>query len=75
MDRLASRLMGQILAHVAAVLQDEERAKTLWHNWSAQLALLNAAQADIEALGGIRNAFPELVATIIRVNKEIEGGE
>lgn len=72
-DKFANEFMAGLLSNAAAVIQDDQRSQALWHNWSAQLDLMNAARTDIEALGGIQNAFPELVATIIRVNKEING--
>ena len=72
-DQFVADFMQEIIKHGATVLQDDERSRTLWHNWGAQLDLLNAARADIEALGGVRNAFPELTAAIIRINEEING--
>ena len=72
-DKFINQFMAEILSHAAAVLQDSERSKALWRNWSAQLDLLNAARSDLQALEGFHNAFPELSATIIRIDKEING--
>lgn len=72
-DKFINQFMAKLIFHAAAVLEDEERAKTLWRNWSAQLDLLNAARSDLQALEGFHNAFPELSAAIIRVDKEING--
>ena len=70
-DQFVAGFIQEIVGHAAAVLQDDKRSRTLWHSWSSQLDLLNAARADIEALGGFQNAFPELTATVIRINEEI----